>query len=657
MTRASTFHAGYRPEVDGLRAVAVVPVVLFHAGLPGVDGGFVGVDVFFVISGFLITGILVGDIEAGRFSLVTFYERRVRRIFPALFAMLAICSLIALAVLLPFELDDFAESLRAAALFVSNFYFMAETGYFVAAAETKPLLHTWSLAIEEQFYIAFPLFLFVTHRFAGRLLLPVILVALTVSLIYCIAITHPQNDRAFFYTPARVWELLARALLAIVPSRSLRRAAAEVGSLVGLFLIAFAVFGFDARTPFPGWAALFPVVGTMLILVATSQHRTVVGQLLSWAPVRFVGLISYSLYLWHWPLLVFYRLARVAPPTGWETAFVVLGAFAAAVLSWRFVERPFRRRTLLARRWPLLGTGLAGMALAILLANGAIARNGLPGRVPQTAQGLAAVRFDEVDFSHCDSLPGGRPCLIGVGGIEDALFVVWGDSHAGMLMPAFQAAAATEGITGLYLGAAGCVPLLGVNQLRWGFQTCDEGAEAVLDAIAANPALSRVILVSRWAFYAHGTRFQSEVGHPVFIRDAETRQVSLAENRRVFARGVERTIGALHALGRQVAVVRQVPENEFDLAVAMARAQWLGRETAFAPSRQAYEERQALTDGIFDALDQVATLDLGSVLCQSMDCPVSNAGRPLYRDSNHLTATFARTLAPIVAPLLRDRNP
>ena len=209
----------YRPEIDGLRAVAVIPVVLYHAHMPGVSGGFVGVDVFFVISGFLITGILAGDVAAGRFSILTFYERRVRRIFPALFAMLAVSCLLALRLLLPHELEDFARSLTAAALFVSNLHFMGETGYFVGAPGTKPLLHTWSLSVEEQFYIVFPVYLYLMSRWAPRWLLPVTVTMLALSLIWCVLMTHPQDDEAFYFTPTRVWELLAGSVLALAPRR------------------------------------------------------------------------------------------------------------------------------------------------------------------------------------------------------------------------------------------------------------------------------------------------------------------------------------------------------------------------------------------------------------------------------------------------------
>ncbi len=474
------------------------------------------------------------------------------------------------------------------------------------------MLHTWSLAIEEQFYIVFPVWLWAMSRWARAWLVPASAVVLGLSLLLSIAMTHPQSDAAFFYTPARVWELLAGSLLALAPRRVLPGGVAEALGTAGLVLIAVAVFGFDARTPFPGAAAALPVAGAVLVILASGANRTWAGALLSLGAVRFVGLISYSLYLWHWPLIVFYRFWRVAPPTEWEMALVVVASFVAASASWWFVERPFRVRAVFARRGGLFAGGAAAMLAAVVF--GQVAANGLPGRVPKGVEDLAAIRFDEVDFSGCDSLPGGRPCVIGAGSADAARFVVWGDSHAGALMPAFQAAAREAGTTGLYMGAAGCVPLVGVIQMRWGFQGCGDWNESVLDAIAARPELGTVVLVSRWAFYALGERFGGEPGPPVFILDAETGGASLAENGRVFARGLARTVNALRALKRRVVIVNQAPENEFDLAVAMARAKWLGRDVEFAPSRADYEARQAFVDGLFRD-EGVEVLDLGAVLC------------------------------------------
>ncbi len=574
-----------------------------------------------------------------------------RRIFPALFVMLAVSAALAVWLLLPFELADFAGSLRAAALFVSNFYFRQETGYFVAAATTKPLLHTWSLAIEEQFYIFFPLWLWAMSRWARAWLLPATVAVLLASLVVCVAMTHPQSDAAFFWTPARVWELLAGSVLALAPRVRVPGGVAQGLGAAGLVLIAVAVFGFDARTPFPGSAALLPVAGAGLVIFGCGQGPTWVGRLLSMGAVRFVGLISYSLYLWHWPLIVFYRFWRVAPPAWWEMALVVAAAFAVATLSWWFVERPFRVRAVLARRGGLFAGGAAAMAGAVVFgmvagrrAAGTGAEGGAgPGRGAVRRGGFLGVRF-----------AAGRAALRDRRGRGGGGEVRGLGRHRmpGALMPAFEAAARADGTTGLYLGAAGCVPLVGVSQMRWGFEGCAQWNEDILDAIAARPEVGTVVLVSRWAFYALGERFGGEPGPPVFILDGETGGASLAENGRVFARGLARTVGLLKGLHKRVVIVNQAPENEFDLAVAMARAAWLGKTVEFAPSRPATRRGRGSWTGCSRA-SGAEVLDLGAVLCGAERCPVARDGVPLYHDSNHLAAGYARELGPVFQEVFR----
>lgn len=356
----------YRPEVDGLRAVAILPVVLYHAGLGAFSGGFVGVDVFFVISGYLITSIILGERLAGRFSLLNFYGRRVRRIFPALFVMMAVIYPIAFALMGPFEMAEFAGSVTAATVFLANAFFYDISGYFATAAETKPLLHTWSLAVEEQFYLVFPALVLLTWRMGAKRQVAFFAGLAVASLALAQwDIAQGKSDRAFFMLQTRLWELMAGALaawwLASPRGQALRTGGRfRHAALAGLALILFSVMVYDGDTAFPGLAALPPVLGAVLVIVfATPQGLA--GWALSLRPVVFVGLVSYSLYLWHVPLLVLTRIA-----TGRDDVALMLGvcalAFGIACLSWRYVERPIRRmHTLPTRR--LFGTAAAAMAL------------------------------------------------------------------------------------------------------------------------------------------------------------------------------------------------------------------------------------------------------------------------------------------------------
>ena len=357
----------YRPEIDGLRAVAILPVVLYHAGLSWVSGGFVGVDVFFVISGYLITSIILAERLAGRFSLADFYARRIRRIFPALFVVMAACYPVAFAVLGPVGMAEFAGSVTAATVFLANLYFYDISGYFATAAEVKPLLHTWSLAVEEQFYVIFPALVLLTWRMGARrqVMLFAALAALSLALAQW-DIAQGKADRAFFMLQTRLWELMAGALCAFwlaSPRGQALRAGGRTrhGALIGLALILFAVIAYDGDTRFPGFAALPPVLGAALVILCATPHG-LAGRLLSLRPIVFIGLVSYSLYLWHVPLLVFTRIG-----TGRDDLALMLGAcalaFVLACLSWRYVERPFRRMHALPHR-RLFGT--AALAMAVL---------------------------------------------------------------------------------------------------------------------------------------------------------------------------------------------------------------------------------------------------------------------------------------------------
>ena len=296
----------YRADIDGLRALAVLPVLFFHFHIKLFSGGFVGVDIFFVISGYLITQIIFADLKRDRFSIVTFYERRIRRIFPALLTVLAVTTLVAFTVLLPAEVEDYGKSLMAATISFSNVYFWSESGYFDAPASLKPLLHTWSLGVEEQFYLLFPLLMAWLYRNHRRYLPHVLIVAALASFGAAVYVMQTNPSSAFYLPHLRAWELMIGAMLAIGMFPPLLKSwQRELAASVGFALIVFAVLTYTAATPFPGLNAVAPCVGAALILAAGQHGTTVVGRVLSLKPIVWVGLISYSLYLWHWPVMSF----------------------------------------------------------------------------------------------------------------------------------------------------------------------------------------------------------------------------------------------------------------------------------------------------------------------------------------------------------------
>jgi peptidoglycan/LPS O-acetylase OafA/YrhL len=349
----------YRPEIDGLRAIAVVSVIVYHAGFNVLSGGFVGVDVFFVISGYLITSFILRDMGAGNFSLGRFYERRARRILPALFLVMLVCLPIALMLLMPRHMQDFAESLFAVATFTSNMFFLAESGYFGAEAELKPMLHTWSLAVEEQFYIFFPLLLLLLRPVSKRWLSAIFTLVLLASLIFAerLAVTDP--NAAFYLLPTRAWELALGALTAVYLLRVGPRAespARQFCGILGLGLIVFSAIIYDERTPFPGIYALAPTVGTSLIILF-GVNGTWVNAILRQRVLVGVGLLSYSAYLWHQPLFAFARYVNVTSTASSVMGGLCLLTFLLAYCSWRWVETPFRRPGLIKTSQVAIASG------------------------------------------------------------------------------------------------------------------------------------------------------------------------------------------------------------------------------------------------------------------------------------------------------------
>lgn len=343
----------YRREIDGLRALAVLPVIFFHAGFDAFSGGFVGVDVFFVISGYLITSIILAEMQAGTFSLVKFYERRVRRILPALFFVMAICLPLAWVWLLPSDMKDFSSSLMAVSTFSSNILFWKESGYFDSAAELKPLLHTWSLAVEEQYYVLFPLFLMLTWRFGQRWVVGLLIVVAIISLSVAEWKVFVAPMTTFFLLPTRGWELLLGAFIAFyLIKRNIEdphRHVAAMCSFAGLAMILYAVFFFNSKTPVPGIYALIPTIGAaLIILYATPQ--TLTGKILGSRLFVSIGLVSYSAYLWHQPLFAFARHASLTEPSVPLLILLSISSLILAYFSWRFVEQPFRRKGYISRK-------------------------------------------------------------------------------------------------------------------------------------------------------------------------------------------------------------------------------------------------------------------------------------------------------------------
>ena len=500
---ARSVATAYRPDIDGLRAFAVVSVVLFHLDVGIVKGGYIGVDVFFVISGYLITGILQSEIDAGQFSILRFYDRRIRRIFPALFVVILATAVAAVFLFFPPEIHDFASSVIATTLFSSNMYFMMVTDYFVASADSNPLLHTWSLAVEEQYYIVFPFLLYSLRALRQRHVVLVIGALAIASFTLSVVLVSTHQVAAFYLAPSRAWELLIGALLALKAFPKVQRTwLREALAVLGFALIVAGCLRFYRNMPFPGALALAPCMGAALLIQAGAAGQTLIGRFISARPIIFIGVISYSLYLWHWPIIVFFQLWWVKPIGGAEVLGVFLVSCAAATLSWHFIERPFRQKTLTASPSVLRGMALTSMVGYCVLGIGLIASGGLAFAFPKEVVRLANyVHYDErtayrrgtcfID-SHTSPLSDFAPmtCLAR-SHVKRNLLVV-GDSHAAHLWRGLTAVLPSVQI--LQVTATGCKPVFGTR----GHSTCVALINRALEDEIATGTIDAVLLSARW---------------------------------------------------------------------------------------------------------------------------------------------------------------
>jgi peptidoglycan/LPS O-acetylase OafA/YrhL len=491
----------YRPDIDGLRAVAVLSVLAFHLGHRRVQGGFVGVDVFFVISGYLISFIVFSEVAESRFSILSFYERRIRRIFPALFVMLAVLTIFAAIYLLPNELISYARALMAATGSASNFYFWLHSGYFDSAV-SNPLLHTWSLGVEEQFYIAFPLCLVLVRRFFPQRLRVAVVVLLLLSLMYSGWLVHYSPVTTLFMLSTRAWELLMGTALSLSMFPALKHPVARnLVALAGIALIAYADMFYFATMVFPGFSALVPCLGSALIIGAGESGPSVVSAVLSWKPIVFIGLISYSVYLWHWPLIMVQNLGIFSPMNHLTLAIVslVLGA-----LSWKFVETPFRSGRLRMSGRPLFMTAGAVMLIFFAASAAILASNGIQGRfspsVEQIAShlGSAGRDYELTRFPNCfldldTSFSNYRPdiCLK-----EDPAkkkdYLLLGDDHSAVLWYALSRSIPEANI--LQASATPCKPLLHAI----GSDACKQLMSFIFQSYLPTHRIQGLFIKARW---------------------------------------------------------------------------------------------------------------------------------------------------------------
>ena len=670
----ATIASGYRADIDGLRAVAVLPVVLFHYGYTTFSGGFIGVDIFFVISGYLITSIITSEIECGTFTIQGFYERRIRRILPALFCVLTVVTTATAWLLTPLDMVRYGAELWHSSIFSTNFLFYKKDGYFDGVSSMRLLLHSWSLSIEEQFYIIMPVFLMWWVRRFRQSLTMILCAALITSLLISIISVRYFPSFAFYLLPARAWELLCGSVLAVgVISPDNRRRVREVAAACGLFLIGIAVFCYSSVTPFPGAAAVLPCLGaTLLIWSSTGQAPTTVSRVLSREPFVAIGKISYSLYLWHWPLLVLMKYYLLRDLMETERLIAIGVALLLSTLTYFLVEQPFRRKRALVTRRKLFTTSFALLVVIFALGSAAKATGGFPARLSTEARQYA-VMAASMDPRHnaCNVSPSldkvrrGDICEYGAAHQGAPDFAIWGDSHAGAMMPAFQALALDHDLWGLNLSFGSCPPLLGVGVIRTmerGQINCPEYNQAAVDLVVGK-GVKAVILVARWPMYTEKfprVGVEAQANGPLILTDDAESEVDERNNRSVLGRGLDRTLSYLNSRGIRVYVMEPVPEALVDVPSALAMNTLLNRPAdRLAPDRAFTQTRQAWIHDRFAAAEahrQVVLIRTLPLLCAAERCLIEVNGRPLYRDSNHLSVPGALFLKPAFEPLFNELN-
>lgn len=627
MTTRST---SYRADIDGLRAIAVLFVVLNHISAAWLPGGYVGVDVFFVISGYLISKILRVEALDDRFTFGAFYERRIRRLFPALFGMLAAVLVAGYFLLLPSDLERACRASLGTMLFSSNFVFWKDLGlgYFAPEADLSPLLHTWSLAVEEQFYLAYPAFLLIVLRYFRAHVWGVLALCAAFSFVAACVLLVGHPVPVFFLSPFRAWELLAGALLAferipLIRSRIVR----EALSSVSLVCLVGAAALYDEHTRFPGLAALLPVLGAAGLIHVGASGPSQVSRALSARPLVYVGLISYSLYLWHWPLVVLTQFSmRMAPFTHWQNAIMLVVAVGLGSVSYHLIERPFRSFRC-SRAWVF---GAAASCVGILGTASAVGLGfaGFPQRVSPSVLAFDAARRPTIPFIECDQRFT-EPCQLGAHSVP-ATVVLWGDSHLIAWGPVLDVVLAERGMRAVFMPASACPPLFDVESSL--NPRCARVNEAVRALVLRHREIDTVVMAAYWAVYFRPNGPVSGTGRIApGSSSAETTRRALVD-----------TLRWLSQRGTTTIVLGPVPAYEDDVPLALALA---ARDHTGNPKTMIRAEHYAANADFFRAMTHVDlplvhAVDPAVWMCAPR-CEMQQNGITLYRDANHLSVAGA----------------
>jgi peptidoglycan/LPS O-acetylase OafA/YrhL len=623
----------YRPDIDVLRAIAVLAVVAFHWDVKPFLGGFVGVDVFFVVSGFLITGIISRQMDAGTFSFIGFYERRIRRILPALYAMVLTVTAAAYFLLLPSQVAGFARSIVAVVIFGSNILFWQETGYFDGTALSKPLLHTWSLAVEEQFYLVFPVMLWLlwmirpSSKTSARAATKLLILVAALSFGFGVWQLKVAPASAFFLAPGRAWEFLLGSILALgkVP-RLPKRWNASVVAWLGLIMLFAAILGFRSGTAFPGAAALLPCVGTALCIWANTEREYGKLERAVMPLPLFFGKISYSLYLWHWPIWVLARSWLRSEGDFSTPNRLAMFAIVATVssISYRFIEQPFRRAaTVQTRR--LFAYGALASAVLLLAGVCGVMRDGVSGQLTLRDAALAGYRMNVCFLEQSEEIKdfNVETCLKPKPGARNVLLL--GDSLAAHYLPGLSKIGSEFGLNILQANASSCLPFPDIPQST--LPNCDALNRLAREQIQANPP-DFILMSANWWAATQGLGYDRFQGA---LRQAINAAASIAP---------------VILIGPSIQYVDPLP----DLLAAPPSRGDISRPTKLLVSDVFVLDRKMSED--FSGLKNVSFISVIAAACPNEICPTTVNGVPMEWDAVHLTVPGSERLVDAIRPQL-----
>lgn len=662
-----------RKDIDGLRSVAVIPVVLYHLDLSLFGGGFVGVDIFFVISGFLITRIIAREIAEFRFSIVQFYNRRVRRILPALFAMVTVTSVFAFLVLPPPQIAEYGKSVAAVAAMAANIFYWNSSGYFDVAAETKPLLHTWSLGVEEQFYVFFPIVLRLASRWRGSWG-ALAWCGLLASLVLSIVAVRFYPDATFYLLPTRAWELLAGSVIALGAVPKIRsRILLEGLSLLGLGSIIYAVILYSDQTRFPGETALLPVLGAALIIATGEQGKsTSVTRILSFSPLVFLGLLSYSLYLWHWPVIVFSRLFLEQDFSLAQAGGILAVSLALSYLSWRYVEQPFRARPSKTaeakiRTRPVIIGGLlsvlvlvAGISISFLFSSQDLVERVYGTHIATLTKLAEKTSSPKECMAKTGDIAKTAKCLLGDSRVAPSIALL-GDSMADALHQSVGEMLARNGKSAVRYIFLSCPPILGVSRneparLGSGFaKKCSKFVENAVDDMISDPAIEFVLLHGAYDGYFRPKSDGADL--PLLIAGkAETDRSDLIS-------AAVGTAEQLAAAGKTVILIGPTPIGYKKLGAAAiledAVRAWRSPEPSIVSFDACIEPLADIGDAFERAQSEnIVYLDASKFFLKNTEggpvCDLVKDGLPLTSDGSHVTRIVADLIAEELSGLLSE---